>query len=178
MYPYPHLKSCAHRGRFLFDVLGGWLKLDDVILDVLCGYSPLAEHLLSAGYSLTGFDRSSVPIGHLKKTFPEGNWFQASHEAVALEGFSVLLLLGAEKALWTPSYEALLSNQFKAGVRLVLLEGCQPRKQVSKDFYKGVDHFIEGKGYELIFSGNFDARLSHLPRRIYSLYKKHERKVQ
>lgn len=126
-YNYSYLEEVQVRERSLFQIIEPYLKPGDRILDVNCGYSPLARPLLEAGYDILGFDINPIPIAYLKEEFPKGEWHQISHEDANFEGFSVLLLLGFSISSYGASFKTSLGR---------LLDSNKPRV-ILAEVYKG-----------------------------------------
>lgn len=111
-YPWPHLERTEVRGTVLFSKLVSYLKQGDRVLDVCCGYSPLAKPLLENRYLVAGFDREQAPIDYLNEHYPRGHWLHASVEKFygsnLYRDFRVLLLLGPDPPQETVQFQQYL----------------------------------------------------------------------
>lgn len=186
-YLWPHHKETEFRGQTLFQVIKPYLRPGDRVLDVACGYSPLAKPLLQAGFHLTGFDNAHEPIIHLKNHFPEGEWHQLSFERANFRGFDVLLLLGLTGLIYSDSRSAQKYNSFLNRMiegnhpRIVLLDSA--KGSMDTGVRNGV--FIKPKGWQIVYnnsvnllknkryrnqmSGEYDAKMKEASLRIYCL---------
>ena len=163
-YPYlrktePYLKKTEFRGRILFDLLKQCLRKGDRVLDSGCGYSPMAELLLSSGYEITGFDIYPDAIAYLNKNQPGGCWWCIPYKATGFTGFTVLLLLGASKT-WNEEdfHEYILRTITQNRIRLIVLERAHSLKEHPR--VEGYNHAISTllkRGYVVVDSGSYES---------------------
>jgi len=169
---YPWLQKTQPRGQILYDLLAPYLKDGDKILDVACGYSPMAKQLIQAGYAVSGFDTDAEVIKALKETYPTGNWIHGSYESLEYRGYTVLVMLGITK---TPHSE----DNFKDWLRrlieknefhTVLLEvGDAPPEYPRFQLYIHFIKMLMELGYSHVAAGEYDATLDMVSKRIYSI---------
>lgn len=93
-YPWPYLMKNEVRSKVLFEALKPHLHDGEQVLDVGCGYSPLAEPLLANEHSIFGFDPNVGCINYLRKNFPQGGWVRSGFRDMPTKFCTVLLLLG------------------------------------------------------------------------------------
>jgi len=167
-YKYPYLVKTEPRGRILFNILSPHLEEHDTILDVHCGYAPLAKWLLDAGFDVWGFDSSTEAIKHLREKHPNGHWISRPVNEFPFKiNFDVILLLGYD---WHSFIDLL---KYYTKYRLVLLEVVKVTKRLPchKNYDKAI-RFLTAKGYVILESGEFDAELERGSTRIYCLMRK------
>ncbi len=155
----PYLKKTEFRGRILFDLLKHCLRKGDRVLDSGCGYSPMAESLLSSGYEVTGFDIYSDAIAYLNNTHPAGYWWCIPYQATSFTGFTVLLLLGAGGA-WNGKdfHDYILRVITQNRIRLVMLERAHSLKEHPR--VEGYNHALSSlleRGYGVVASGSYES---------------------
>jgi len=148
-YIWYWLKDNKDRGRTLYEAIKEHLKSDDTILDVNCGYSPLAEHLQS--YDLKGFDNHIRPIMHLKQTYRNNDWHLMSYEKAWIP-CSVMLILGMSD--YSGFYEYIDRAIKFSYPRLIMVEASTDEDNV-KNFYYEVCNLIN-KRYNLLESCSYD----------------------
>ncbi|MBA7654597.1 Ubiquinone biosynthesis O-methyltransferase [subsurface metagenome] len=171
-YVWPQLQKTEPRGKILFELLKPHLKQKDSFLDVNCGYSPMAKHILESGYSLLGFDNNAIPIEHLKQHQPKGTWHVLSDEQANFKGYSVFILLGITTPLYPvysstflQSVERLLKTN---SPRLVLAEGANAANRTL--YQQTLKLLTETDRYKCVDTGNYDAQISRGSKRHYSIW--------
>jgi len=170
IYGWPYLKETRIRGKFLFSIIKPYLREEDKVLDVCCGYSPLANPLLEAEFHITGFDIHPSPIQYLKDKAHRGDWYQASCEEASFTGFSVFLLLGATVS-WDISFHSFLSRALESNEpRLILLDvSIIPPDAVWIKIYDNVIAYLQKKGYKVVSTGKYESMMKAASKRNYSL---------
>jgi len=169
-YVWGYSRKTEPRGKILFDVLKPFLIKGDTILDVDCGYSPLAKHLLENGYSLTGFDVSEIPILHLQRTHPDGKWVTMDDAEAQFRNQSVILLLGVTtplKPVYSKTYlettERLLNSN---SPRIVLVESAD---QADQKLHTQICKILTPQ-HSLKKRGQYDAKMIKATKRHYSIW--------
>ncbi len=170
-YAWANLKNVEKRGRILFNTLKPYLKQGDNILDVNCGYSPMAEQLIKEGHQLIGFDIHPEPIDHLKKHVPKGVWLNIPDEQANFRGNSVFLLLGIATPLY-PIYSKTFLQSLKRLIalnepRVILTESADGADQ---QLYKQTCEWLMENHYTQRTSDRFDAEMSRASKRHYSIW--------
>jgi len=170
IYGWTYLKETHIRGEFLFSIIKPYLREDDRVLDVCCGYSPLANPLLEAEFRITGFDIHPSPIQYLKDKFHRGEWYQVSCEEASFTGFSVFLLLGATVS-WDISFHHFLSRALESNEpRLILLDtSIIPPNAVWIKIYDKVITYLQNKEYKVVSAGKYESGMKDANKRSYSL---------
>lgn len=165
-YRFSYLRKTEPRGKILFNILKPYLREGDRILDVNCGFSPLASHLLKAGFRVTGFDIHIEIVKHLKKKFSKGCWLNISLEKHLKEYFEVIIILGINAL----SFTELLSHHQP---RLVLLEVVEAEQRYPcHDRYKEAIKFLLENGYHQRKFGKYNAKLERGSARRFTLMEK------
>jgi len=171
-YSWGYTKKTEPRGTILFSALESLLKEGDVFLDMDCGYSPIAKHVLENGYSITGFDISSEVIDYLRRVHPRGRWVTLEDVNAKFQGYSIFLLLGVT----TPLYKVYSETYYETTERLlslnsprvVLIESADAADQM---LYKRVCEMLENTGhYMKKCEEKYDARMEKASRRHYSIW--------
>lgn len=122
-YRWPHLQRNEVRREHLFKALKRYLHPKDHILDICCGYSPLAKLLLDSGCDITGFDVFEDCIKHLRRILPKGRWMLKSFKKVELYPYSVLLFLGLPGDIGvTKIFNKFLTNILSVEPRIILMD--------------------------------------------------------
>jgi len=121
-YPWVYGKDMRFRGKLLFDLLRPYLQPGDCVLDVGCGYSPLADHIVNFGCQIRGFDTSLTPLKALRKRVSKGCWQQATYKTAKVGSFSILLLTGLTGHIGNASFIAFLKKAFKEKPRVILVD--------------------------------------------------------
>jgi len=170
-YSWPYSRKTEPRGKILFDALKPFLNKGDTILDVDCGYSPLAKHLLENGYSITGFDVSQIPILYLKRTHPNGNWITMEDAEAQFKNYSVLLLLG----ITTPLYTVYSQTYFETTERLLKLNRprlilAESANGADQKLYQQICVLLNNQHYYLNKEGGYDAEMIRASKRHYSMW--------
>lgn len=172
-YAWMNLKDNSVRGEILFDALEPYLKVRDCVLDVNCGFSPMAKELISFGCSITGFDINHLPIKHLKKTVPNGFWVVSSDQE-AKKTFvrkDVFLLLGITTPLYS-IYSKTFLDSTKSLItsnnpRVIMLESADGADQ---KFYNQTCDWLRENHYFLKEESHYDAEISRASKRHYSIW--------
>lgn len=160
----------------MFDALKPFIKKGDTFLDVDCGHSPLAKHILRGGHSITGFDIAFNVIQHLQDIYPKGNWITLDDADAEFQGYSVLLLLGVT----TPLYKVYSETYYETTKRLLGLNYARVVFVESADgadqtLYKQVCEMLEKVGhYVKKCEKKYDAEMKRASRRHYSIWIKRE----
>ena len=159
-----------NRGKLLYSVIKPYLIKNENFLDVCCGYAPLAELLIKAGHSITGFDNSAEAISALKTKFPSGNWLKTSHENTNFSGFTTLLLLGIDIQYNDDAFKAFLEKTLKNNrFHLVLTETKRSNeKRPWMTAFRYVENLLARENFTKITSGSY--ALNKKISRIYELW--------
>jgi 2-polyprenyl-3-methyl-5-hydroxy-6-metoxy-1,4-benzoquinol methylase len=181
-YEYPYLKNVNSRGETLLNIIKLYLEPGDNFLDIMCGYSPLAEPLLESGYHITGFDNNRKAIKDLKQIYPKGKWIHSSSfEKLNLQSdsdrpFSVILLLGAFEICSQISFISLMDKLLNANKpRLFFIETnrnyikvptlaspfVDELETIRSPHYKGYNAILKllfDHNYEILDVGQYDAQ--------------------
>lgn len=170
-YSWEYSKKTEPRGKILFDTLKLFLNKGDTVLDVDCGYSPLAKHLLENDHSITGFDISQIPILYLKRTHPNGEWVTMEDAEAKFTNYSVLLLLGVT----TPLYTVYSKTYFETTERLLNLNRprlilAESADAADQKLYRQVCVLLNNQRYYLKKKGRYDAKLIRASKRHYSVW--------
>jgi len=170
-YSWEYSRKTEPRGKILFDTLKPFLNKGDTILDVDCGYSPLAKHLLENGYSITGFDISQKPIRYLQRTHPKGKWVTMEDSEAQFMNHSVLLLLGVT----TPLYSVYSKTYFETTERLLKLNRprlilAESADAANQTLYKQICNLLTSHLYSLKKKGRYDAKMKRASKRHYSVW--------
>lgn len=172
-YNWTYLKEEKVRGKFLFDLLQPYLQPSDTVLDVDCGYSPMAELFIKGGYRLFGFDVNAEPIAYLKRTQPQGDWHIQPDSMANYSGCTVFLLLGVT----TPLYPIYSSTYLQSLERL--LEANRPRVVLAEsadaadqELYIQVCQLLSRYGYTKKEYRQYDAKLQQASLRHCTLWLK------
>jgi hypothetical protein len=185
IYEYSYLKNVSFRGKRLLDIIKPYVKPEDVFLDIMCGYSPLAGPLIDAGHRIAGFDENSKVINHLEKYYSKGEWYKTSYENIAFKGFSVFLLIGTPDDICSePSFQEFLRILLRLNSpRLFFLEAIKgqaktPTKekpfvdQADAGIHKGYNCVLTlliKAGYKVLDVGEYNAQLDISSERIYAI---------
>ena len=169
-FSWGYSRKTEPRGKILFDTLKTFLNKGDKFLDVDCGYSPLAKHLLINSYSITGFDISQIPILYLQKTHPNGKWVTMKDSEAQFRNHSVILLLGVTTPLY-PIYsktylettERLLNSN---SPRIVLVESAD---QADQKLHTQICKILTPQ-HSLKKRGQYDAKMIKATKRHYSIW--------
>ncbi|MQY62593.1 methyltransferase domain-containing protein [archaeon] len=170
-YAWTHLKNVEKRGRILFNALKPYLKQGDNILDVNCGYSPMAEYFIKEGYSILGFDIHPEPIQQLRQNHPKGIWTIMPDTEANFKLNSVFLLLGVTTPLY-PMYSKTFLKSLKHLVKLnkprvILLESADGADQ---RLYKETCDWLIENCYTKRVSERYEAKISRASKRHYTIW--------
>lgn len=96
VYPWDHLKPENNdRSATLASIVGPYIKENENVFDVCCGYSPLSSFFFQNGCHVSGFDISHEVIQYCKESYPKGNYFVADDSVIEVpENIQVLVHLG------------------------------------------------------------------------------------
>ncbi len=171
-YPWRYSEKTEPRGRILFDALRPLLEKGDSFLDVDCGYSPMASHILDHGHTITGFDVDPGVIEHLKNTRPRGEWVELDDVDANFQGYTVLLFLGVTTALKTVYSETYLETAERLldlnNPRVILVESAD---EADQELYNQVCKLLENTGrYVKKQEDGYDAGLEAASARHYSAW--------
>lgn len=171
-YSWKYSEKTEPRGRILFKAIKPLLEEGDKFLDMNCGYSPMATHIIEHGHTITGFDIAPEPIHHLRRTCPQGHWPATPDAGAHFQGYTVLLLLGVTTALkkiysqtYLESAERLLWLNIP---RVILIETADGADQ---KLYLQLCELLEGTGrYMRKLEGRYDAEMRWATNRHYSIW--------
>ena len=172
-YSWAYLEDTEERGKTLYAELKRFLLKGDAVLDLACGYSPLAKPLLRDGYTIMGFDVHPKPITQLKEMYPGGWWLQLSDEHADFSAFDVLLLLGITTPLYSVYSKTLIDSFHR------LLDLNRPRLVVAEvaytadhGFYNETLELLKLKGYRRVASLIYSCSFSRAARRRCSFWRR------
>ena len=172
-YTWPYLKKTKIRGKILFNIIKPYLKLNDNFLDINCGYSPLASHVLHANHRIVGFDINPYTIRYLRRHFPRGSWYCTSYKNFNMKDFSIFLLFGPDPAVKKkdPSFQEFLLRLLKHNnPRLIFLETCKSHAS-SVNFYNEIIALVMEKEYIKLDGGEYDSKMkSSCAIRVFTLF--------
>ena len=170
-YSWDYSRKTEPRGSILFDALSPLLEEGEHFLDVDCGYSPMARHILDHSHKITGFDINPKPIQHLKQIHPQGDWIVLEDVDAKFVSYTVLLFLGVTTALY-PAYS---KTYLKTAERLIDLN--KPRlvlvecaKGADQKLYLQVCELLNSHHYFLKKKSHYDAKMIRASKRHYSVW--------
>ena len=166
---------CPQRIEHLSNKLTLYLKSDDKIFDLFCGYSPLCGKLLESGYRLTGIDGCKDAITWLKHNYPEGEWTHSLFDYkqdLPLHDATVLLLLGVGEPQHLPEFQVYLEKTLnRNNIRVILTDALTPGEV--KPWYTGYTRnkeVMERVGYYEAETGLYTVTEPVTQIRDYSIY--------
>lgn len=117
-YKWPYLKDVDERGAVLFNKLYDTVDLAKYVpkvVDVGCGYSPMAGYFDKAGWEILGVDSYLPAIEELGEKYPEHCWLHSTIDSFSTEDEewvqgSVLLLLGLTKDMSLTDIDNIIFN--------------------------------------------------------------------
>jgi len=127
---WARLQQTEPRGKILYEELQEYLVSKDRVLDLNCGYAPLAGHFLSANHKVTGMDLSGPAINELEQREPQGEWKLLNIEKLysnvhKIKDFEILLQLGVYNLQDEKEYQIFLHDLLQQKQpRIVLLEAA------------------------------------------------------
>jgi hypothetical protein len=161
------------RGATLFKALTPYLRPDDVVFDVCCGYSPLTPHLVEYGVKVVGIDVHPHPITELRVEYPDETWLcqrvEDRYDEPEAYPFTVLLLLGCDIPQGFPEFQRYLCSLVNVWrPHTVLMDtwmdaNVKPSPFVSdpvKSWHKAYNCDLTNlfvMGYRVVDSGVYDA---------------------
>lgn len=173
MYKYPYLENNEYRGRYLYSEIKPFLGKKETVLDVACGYSPMAKFFIEDGHKIIGFDTHKEPIKNNKERFPNQTWVLESYENFNYDGFSIMLILGIVRIpqgdiKFQKWLEQRLDNNY---INIIMIEAGELRKNLPRyKIYPKIRSIIEDHSFKLRKNSSYNAKIDVLPNRVYSIY--------
>lgn len=128
------------------EILSPYIRPGDHVLDMLCGFSPVAKTMIDRGCTMEGFDKSEEAIIYCHRSYPQGRYTVARDEDLVLPDrvdFLVHLGIAPVVALedWVSATEQGTSLQviLKRQPRIVVLEGATHWLQGYEKFKRTVE---------------------------------------
>ena len=173
-YKYDYLRKTEIRSRRLMEALKPHLRKGEAVLDVCCGYSPLAKQLIDLGHSVVGFDYREDVIDHLRRTAPRGEWHMCNYADFKAEPFTVLLLLGMDAEPHSKQrFQKWLSALLDAHKpNLIFIEAIKPPSQWAVRLYERIEGIAFECDYTVSSRGGFDSGMEKAAIRRYTLMRK------
>ena len=69
-----------NRSSLLAEILGPYIRPGEHVLDMLCGFSPVAKTMIDRGCTIEGFDKREEAINYCRRSYPEGRYAVARDE--------------------------------------------------------------------------------------------------
>ena len=165
-YVWDYLKpENNNRSEILSKILNPYIQSSEKVLDINCGFSPLAGLFLSNNCDFTGFDISEEAIAYAKERFKKANFFVSDDSSAPVPSdLDVIIHLGVTggKDRWNLESKTEIETTKRAILnnlpRMIILESAQVRKtsyETLRDFVK------ELSAYELKEEREYDFKITN-----------------
>jgi 2-polyprenyl-3-methyl-5-hydroxy-6-metoxy-1,4-benzoquinol methylase len=147
-YSWSHLlpKHSEYRSQLYWNVIKDYIDENDIVLDVNCGYSPLAKYMIDDVQKYIGFDKNIKSIEYLSNTYPKGEWRVSDYNNEYIEGITVLLLVGIGGYL---NFDEYMRNMVRINRPKIVFTETYFGKidDKCKQYYRNICKYLARNGY-------------------------------